>query len=273
MNAPPLKSLAEGSVKASETRPALDLNIELGADGRSRLAARHVSFPWSLGRGYPGAPGDPVMMIPQVAGAGLLAGDHVTQRIKVARGAALHLVSAGAMLTYGTPGAAPSISDWQVNIDTGASAFLISEPYVLFNDAALSLNQSITLAANATLIGCEGIVLALPSSRSRWQTETIIRRPDGSIVFIDRQKACTDALFRHSELATAWTAFGTVMVLAPSHKVPRMEIEQHAGSLAKDVWIAVSPTRDDSGICARIAAKDGQHLRAAMHGIVTAAIR
>lgn len=272
MNGPPLKNLAARSTPVPGHRPALDLEIELGADGRSRLAARQVSFPWSLGRGYPGPPGDPVKLIPQVAGAGLLAGDHVTQRIKVARDAALHLVSAGAMLTYGTPGAAPSISDWQIDLDDGASAFLVSEPYVLLNDAALTLNQSITVAANATLIGCEGIVLAQPSNRSRWQTETIVRRPDGSIVFIDRQLAGTDALSRQSELARAWSAFGTVMVLAPPDKISIQAIVQHAESLASDVWIAVSITRDNSGICARIAAKNGQHLRDVMHSVVAAAI-
>lgn len=270
MNAPALNSTAGGRSDPSRDRPALDLAIELGKDDRSRIAARHVSFPWSLGRGYPGPPGDPVLLIPQVAGAGLLAGDQVTQRIRVAGGAALHMVSAGAMLTYGTPGAAPSISDWQIDLDTGASAFLVSEPYVLFDDAALSLNQSITLPEDATLIGCEGIVLAQPCNRSRWQTETVVRRPDGSIVFIDRQKAGTDALFRHSGLATAWSAFGTVIVLAPPHKVARLAIEQHAESFTKFVWVAVSPTRNNSGICARIAAKTGQHLRAVMRSIVTA---
>ena len=44
------------------------------------------------------------MVIAQMAGAGLLADDQVSQRILVSKDAALHLVSAGAMLTYGLPG-------------------------------------------------------------------------------------------------------------------------------------------------------------------------
>lgn len=262
MNAPPLHH---------GTAPALDLTIARGADGRSRLAVRHVSFPWSLGRGYSGGADDPVMLIPQVAGAGLLAGDHVVQRIHVTPGAALHLASAGAMLTYGTPGGRTSVSDWTVDLDPGARAYLVSEPYVLFDDADLTLRQCFVVAPDATLIGCEGIVCASPGNRSQWHTETIVRRPDGTPVFTDRQTGSRAALSRQAALAGGWIAFGTVLVLTPKPQRALEDIGAIAAEAREGLWIGISPTRANSGVCARIAARDGQRLRAAMTDLVVAA--
>lgn len=263
MNAPPLPA---GCPKTG--RCALDLTVCVGADGRSRLAARDVSFPWSLGRGYSSGPNDPVMLIPQVAGAGLLAGDHVRQRICVGSNAALYLASAGAMLTYGTHGGGHSVSDWSVDLDAGARAFLVSEPYVLLDDAKLDLRQTLTVAPDATLIGCEGIVCAKAGNRSQWQTETLVRRPDGTRVFTDRQRASPKLLARQADLPGTWTAFGTVLILTPAPDVHLATIRGALDNAAAGLWIGASPIRANAGACVRIAAKNGQLLRSAMRAIV-----
>lgn len=257
--------------------PVLDLTVSRQPDGRSRLKRRHASFPWSLGRGYPGAPDEPVLLIPQMAGAGLLAGDHLTQHLRVETGAGLHLVSAGAMLVYGAPGGSQSVSEWEVNLSSYAKAFLVSEPYVLFDDADFKLRQVLIVAPDATLIGCEGIVCAEPCNLSRWQTETVVRRPDGTHLFTDRQRVSPETLSRQFELAGAWSAFGTLMILGPQSERQFQETDDHICALITQsgcgVWIASAPTRAGSGTCIRIAAKDGQKLRFVMMKLVSRLMR
>lgn len=247
---------------------ALCLGISVGPDKRSRVTERNVSFPWSVGRGYVGNPGEPVMVIPQMAGAGLLPGDRVRQRIHVGNDAALHLVSAGATLTYGSPGAAHSISDWSVELEAGAQAFLVSEPYVLLDDAQLQIRQALTVSPDATFVGCEGVVCAERSNHSHWQTETVVRRPDGPHLFTDRQRASMNVVQLHADLTGAWSAFGTVLVVSPNSETGLNSIAARIGGASDRVWIGLSPTRSKSGMCLRIAAQDGQTLRSAMMDLV-----
>lgn len=264
MNAPPDMRLAT---------PSLDLTIALGADGASRLAQRRVAYPWSVGRGYPGQPGEPLTVIPQVAGAGLLAGDHVLQRIHVAQDAALHLQSAGAMLTYGTPGGAKCRSDWALDVEAGGRAFVISEPYVLLPDAALMLRQTITIAPGGRVVACEGMVAAPGASTSRWQTETVVQGPDGTPLFRDRQRASAEMLATQARMPGGWTAFGTVLVLTPDVQQVRAVIEETVRSTTSPAAIGVAPLPRGLGVCARIAAPDGQTLRDALFGMSSAAVR
>ena len=265
MNAPPGPTASTGAL-------SLDLTIRLGADGRSRLASRRVSFPWSLGRGYPGPPGAPVTLIPQVAGAGLLAGDLARQRIRVEDGAALHLASAGAMLTHGAPGGRGSISDWAIDLGHGARAVLLSEPYVLFDDADLTLRQTITLPRDASLVSCEGICADLPGRRC-WTSEIVVRRPGGEVLFRDRQRVSRALLARHAALSGAWTSFGTVIALSQDPDDMLRAMTSMADRLDAGAWAGATPTRAGSGVCVRVAAGSGQELRTALQRLARCACR
>ena len=267
MNTPP-----EPGPSTSSGALSMDLAIGLGADGRSRLASRRVSFPWSLGRGYPGPPGSPVTLIPQVAGAGLLAGDRIGQRIRVEDGAALHLESAGAMLTYGTPGGQGSVSDWVIDLGHGARVVLLSEPYVLLDNADLTLRQTITLPRASTLVSCEGVCAASPGHRC-WTSEIVVRRPEGTVLFEDRQQVTGDLLDRLTEMPGSWTSFGTVIVLSEDPDGALAIMTSTADGLDGGTWTGIAPTRAGAGVCARVAAGSGQQLRTALRSLVQAASR
>ncbi len=250
----------------------MDLTIGLGADGRSRLASRRVSFPWSLGRGYPGPPGSPVTLIPQVAGAGLLAGDRIGQRIRVEDGAALHLESAGAMLTYGTPGGLGSVSDWVIDLGHRSRAVLLSEPYVLLDNADLTLRQTITLPRASTLVSCEGVCATSPGQRC-WTAETVVRRPDGTTLFEDRQQVTGELLARLAEMPGTWTSFGTVIVLSEDPDSALAIMTVTADRLDDGIWSGIAPTRAGSGVCVRVATRSGQQLRTALRNLAWSASR
>ena len=239
-------------------RPAaLDLVVTAPAPGANRLERRRVSHPWSLGRGYPG-PDGLLDVIPQVAGAGLLAGEAVTQRLEIGPCAGLRLVSAGAMLVLG--GTAPAHSDWHWHLHPGARAVQTSEAHVLLPGAELRLTTRIDLAPGALYLGFEGVCLAEPAAPVRWRLETTVCGPAGTAFAIDRQGADAAALARLRGLPGAPAAFGTLLLLGP----PSIAQALPCGRLdLPGAFAAAAPLREDLGMIARIACPDGGTLRQA----------
>lgn len=250
MNAGPLAAAA-----------ALDLTVAVGPDGRSRIAARRAAFPWSLGRGYPGPPGAAVEVIPQVAGAGLLAGDAVRQAVRVGPGAALRLTSAGAMLVHGDAEGREARSDWRMEAGPGAVLVVASEPHALLAGAALDLAQTLVIDAGARFAGFEGVCRAGPGGA--WRTRSLVMRPGGEVLFDDRQAAGVDALDRAAALPGGWTAFGTVLALGPDSGAAMEALPEGPLDLGPGVWAAAARLRGGCGVGVRIAAVDGGRLREA----------
>ena len=238
--------------------PALDIAVRREGCGPSRLERRRVAHPWSLGRGYPAAdPAGPLTVIPQVAGAGLLSGDAVAQRVEVGAGAALRLVSAGAMLVHGGGRVARSRWDWR--LEPGARAVQAAEPHVLMPGAALELVTEVVLAPSGLYLGFEGVCRP-GCDPADWSAQTRALRPHGEVLFADRQAADPDDFARLARLPGAPAAFGSLLLLGPK--------EVHAalpeGPLdLPGAWGAVAPLRAGAGRMARIACADGGALRAA----------
>lgn len=244
-------------------RPALDLAIALGRDGRSRIAARSVRFPWSLGRGYAGDRG--VTVIPQVAGAGLLSGDRVSQRIRVERDASLRLVSAGATLVYGGD-AGPAQSEWLVEVQPGACAILGSEPYVLLSGSALQLETTFVVAPGGVLIAAEGIVCDPSGTPVSFRTTSTIRCPERGLLFHDRQAATWDDILRAGALCARPTAFASVICVDSGIERGSVvgAVQDGEVDLGPGVWAGAARLARGTGIGIRIAASSGGLLRAAM---------
>lgn len=245
-------------------RAVLELGVALAEDGRSRLARRRVSYPWSVGRGYPNGdkPGA-VTIIPQMSGAGLIAGDQFEQHVAVDACARLHLVSAGATLVHGASPKRSSRSAWRVAVGPSARVTIASEPYVLMEDAQLELTQTLIVHEDARVVTMEGMVLAPGVTSASWSAETSARRPDGTVLFLDRQVASSSALFRISELPGSCTAFVTILVFAPRALQPsvRQGLADHLADAEPAIWSACCALRGGSGIGVRLAGSNGGRLR------------
>lgn len=239
----------------------LDIAVRPGGDGASRLVRRRVSYPWSLGRGYPRR--GSITIVPQAAGAGLLAGDDFRQRIDVEQGAALRVAPAGATLVHGAMPARTSRSSWEYVVEAGARASIAQEPYVLMEDADLAIRQDLVVDAEAVMIATEAVVLAPGTARARWQLETRVHRPDGTPLVVDRQVATAGGLDRVACLPGGYTAFATVLVLAPPSCLTGLEgeINDRLAGAASGVWGACAPLRAGAGLGVRIAARDGGRAR------------
>jgi len=241
---------------------ALDLTVERGADGRSRLIRKRVAFPWSLGRAFaPISSDDPLLILPQAAGAGLVAGDDVHQAVTLDADTAARLESAGATVVHGGSGSLAR-SHWTFSLSPSSALVVAAEPYVLAPDADLHLTTQIDIAPDAVFIGFEGMCHAVPpdgtASRGSWRTDTRVFRPDGEILLIDRQRAEAGDPARLSALPFAPAAFGTIFVLAPPDRLTELE----TGPIAlPEVYAAATPLRKNAGIGIRIAAPTGGRLR------------
>ena len=247
---------------AAAPPPALDVAVLAEAPGRSRLDRRRVAHPWSLGRGYPGADGL-LSVIPQVAAAGLLGGDGVLQRVEVGQGAGLRLVSAGAMVVHG--GGGPARSRWHWRLGPGARAVQAAEAHVLLPGAALDLDTEIVIDPAAVFLGVEGVCRPGPDPAA-WRAETRVRRPDGTLLLVDRQDADAEALDRLARLPGAPAAFATLLLLGP----PETWGALPAGPLdLPGAWGAAAPLRAGAGMAARLAAPDGGALRRATTALLT----
>jgi len=189
----------------------LDIAVTRGADGASRLVRRRVSYPWSLGRGYPCDDGT-VRVIPQAAGAGLLSNDCFRQQITVTSGASLRIDTAGATLVHGASPSQAGRSSWRYILEGSAKASIASEPYVLMEDSELVLRQDLVIDVNAVLVATETVVLAPGVTRASWKLETTASRPDGTQVFKDVQIATSCSLSRTGCLPKAFNAFSTVLI-------------------------------------------------------------
>jgi len=247
--------------------PALDVGVALGPDGRSRLARRRARWPVSLGRAYPGAPGEPAVLIPQSAGAGLLAGDVLRQRIEVGAGAGLRLVAAGAtpVLAPGAASAAATAaSETSATLGEEALLVLAAEPHVLLPGARLALSLHAVVPESATLLAFDG-VCGSDGPPGPWRAETVLTRPDGETLFEDRQAAGTTALAAAARLPGRWGAYGTVIAVAPPAARAALSeaLPEGAVDLARGAWAAAATLRGGIGVGIRIAARDGGALRAA----------
>ncbi len=247
-------------------RASLDLSIERGANGASRLIRHRVSYPWSLGRGYPNGDDGSVMILPQVAGAGLLAGDWIDQRIRVGMHASLNLASAGATLVHGRHGAQEATSRWTYDLAEGAQVVAAIAPNALLDNAQIRQENFVTIHPTATLVLVDGFVDASTDQSVEWSGTTTVRRPNGDTMMIDRQVAGNTLLSRHSRFPRRWTAFASLLVLVPAEKCSDLLglVRNPSPPANPSEWVGVSKLRQSCGIGLRYATQDGASLRLAI---------
>ncbi|MEM8728995.1 MAG: urease accessory protein UreD [Pseudomonadota bacterium] len=238
---------------------ALDLSVEHG-----RLVRHRVAFPWSLGRPYSDERwSEAIRIIPQVAGAGLLSGDHVRQRLRLGAHARMRLESAGAMqVLSGDRGVARS--DWQFEIGPHAMLVLESEPYALMPTTRLDLRNVIALDPGAILLAAELVCPAVPDKPGEWRSETVVHDLAGCPLLIDRQEMFAQTAARLARLPDHMTAFGTIWIMA-----------QTCSDIVADLpdvpaRVGVTALRAGAGFAIRLGARDGGKLRAASRRLMDA---
>ncbi|MEM9048223.1 MAG: urease accessory protein UreD [Pseudomonadota bacterium] len=245
--------------------PVLDLQLQRGADGLTRIARRRVAWPWSLPRGFRlgdpvGGPNGCLTLIPQAAGAALMPGDTWEQRLALGPGACARLITAGATAVHGSGWAE---TRWHLALGPGAWLALLPDPAVLFAGAGLIQTIEVEMAEAAVLVLADGICLReTHTAPAGVRTQLTVNGPDG-LVFQDRQRAGAESFARLARLPGKPTAFASLtMIGARPGRTGPLDLP--------DVYVSAGVLRGGQGIAARIAARDGGTLTRALHALVAA---
>ncbi|RWA57931.1 urease accessory protein UreD [Mesorhizobium sp.] len=240
--------------------PQLSLDVGTDASGQSRVVRRHVSWPWSLPRGFHlHGPRGPLTVLPQAAAAALLSGDRWRQEISVSRDGQLRLIEAGATLVHAGPHG-PSSLRWQLFVADDCTLALFARPFVLTAGAMLRHEIQLCLSQSGTAIICEGVCLrdTHPDPGISWQSQLTVERPDRSLVLRDAQLADGAGLLRLDRLCRPARAFGSIMVLAPARRLELLRQDLPDGAFGcGGGYAAIGAVRGDTGLALRLVCADG----------------
>jgi urease accessory protein len=268
MRSLPLSSFAFDTGRAAEAHLAAEF-----AGGRTILRRQHVGYPLHVTRGFyldPARP-DLLTLYIQSASGGLYAGDRLKLDVVVGAEAALHLTTQAATVVHDGKDAG-STQQLRITVAKGAFCAILSDPYVLFPNANLSLDTVAVVDEDAVLFLADGIASHDPGRSGRTFRRYVGRqrviRPDGRLLLKDAGRIAGDAL-RNGPLGTM-AATATALLVAARAKWPPvadvMQAVDRCGCIA-----GVSEAPNEAGLVIRILAPDGgmlaRGIEAAFHAV------
>jgi urease accessory protein len=166
-----------------------------------------------------------------------------------------------------------------IKVKDGAFCAVITDPYVLFPGACLSLKSSIEVAADGVLIMAEGFAVHDPLRTygrfDRFSSETLVLRSDGTRLLSEAGEIGGDALGIRFGALGGMAAAATVLVIAPPERCPDLGRFEAAVDASGCIGGATSAP-NCAGVVMRLLAPDGGTLAvgiaAAFHVAAEAAL-
>jgi len=250
------------------------------AGGRTILRRQHVGYPLHVTRAfYLDRPRpDLATLYLQSASGGLYAGDRLKLNLTVGAGAALNLTTQAATVVH--HGRDVGAQQHQaIKVMSGGFCALISDPYVLFPGAALTLKTTAEVADDAVLILADGFAVHDPSragmSFERFATDTRILRPDGTRLLADAGDIAGHDLAARFGALGGMAACATVLIIAPARRCPDLA-ELEAAADRNGCLAGASAAPNNAGVALRLLAGDGgtlaRGIEAAFHVAAAAAL-
>jgi urease accessory protein len=236
------------------------------AGGRSILRRQHIGYPLHITRGFylDRARPDLLTLYLQSASGGLYAGDRINLDIGVGPGAAFHMTTQAATVVHDGRSSG-ALQRQRVRVEAGAFCALISDPYVLFPGADLSLETDAVVADDAVLCLADGFAVHDPRAEARafacFEGRLRVSRPDGRLLLKDL--GTIDGSELHHGALGPMAAAASLLLIAPAHRLPaQSEMEravERSGALA-----GCSLAPNGTGLVVRMLAPDGGALARAM---------
>ena len=247
-------------------REAEALLVAEYAGGRTILRRQYVGYPLHVTRAfYLDRPrSDLATLYLQSASGGLYAGDRLKLDLVVERNAALNLTTqASTVVHHGRGG--ESEQRQVIKVKDGAFCAVVTDPYVLFPGACLSLKSSIEVADDGILILAEGLAVHDPLQEGglfdRFSSETLVLRPDGTRVLCEAGDIGGAAIGVRFGALGGMAAAATVLVIAPPERCPDLAGIQAAADASGCIAGATSAPHA-AGVVMRLLAPDGGTLAA-----------
>lgn len=197
----------------------LSLRFEPGPRGATRLAHNRHEGPLRLIRSLPQPDGrcDAVIVHPP---GGLVGGDALRLELSLAAESRVLCTTPGAQKWYRSPGAG-AVAHTRVEVGAGAALEWLPQPAIVYDGARVEQSIEFALAADARLLGWEGMVLGRAAMGERFGRGRLRQRVslavDGHPAWVEHTDADADDRLFASPLGWGGrTAACTVWALAPA---------------------------------------------------------
>jgi urease accessory protein len=247
--------------KREAGREAEVLLVAEKAGGRTILRRQYVGYPFHITRPFQldRMRPDLATLYLQSTSGGLYAADRLALDLTVGVGAALNLTTQASTVVHDgrEEGARMRHS---ITVQDQAFCAFISDPYILFPGANLHIATTATVAADAILIMAEGFAVHDPHRRggtfTRFSAETIVMRPDGRQMVVDRGGIGGDDLSGNCDALGGMSAACSVLMIAPPDRLADIAaIEAAADQCGCLAGTTAAPNH--AGLAMRLLAPDG----------------
>lgn len=215
----------------------------------------HVTRPFHLDSNRP----DLATFYLQSASGGLYAGDDVSLELTIGTDAALHLTTQASTVVHDGRNQG-SVQSQTIAVHSGGFCAVISDTFILFPNARLSIATSAVVADDAVLIIADGFAVHDPARRNRsfdlFTTATRIHRPNGDILISDRGSITGTELAGSLGPLGGHFASANVLVIAPPDQCADI-VEMEAAANQCGCLAGASLAPNNAGLAMRILALDG----------------
>lgn len=256
-----MQSLPLSSSGFDTGREAEALLVAEYAGGRTILRRQHVGYPLHVTRAfYLDRPrSDLATLYLQSASGGLYAGDRLKLDLVVERNAALNLTTQASTVVHHGRGIA-SEQRQVIKVKNGAFCAVVTDPYVLFPGACLSIKSRVEVAADGVLIMAEGFAVHDPRQDGgrfeRFSSETLVLRPDGTRLLSEAGDIGGDTIGIGFGALGGMAAVATVLVIAPPERCPDLA-RLEAAADASGCIAGATAAPNSAGVAMRLLAPDG----------------
>jgi urease accessory protein len=245
------------------------LEFAVDAEGRTYLASQFANYPHHLTRALyldRAAPHAATVYLQSLSG-GLTQDDRVSVRISTTGGAVAHVTTQAATKVHSME---RGYALQQISLAALGQSHLefVADPTICFPHSRLVAKTDISVAAGASAIVGDSYIWhnprgADPMAFSALTMETMIRRPDGRLLALDRGRLMSaHGLAGNPALLGPYRALGTVFGVG--RKAAAVAVVRTALADFPGVYCGVTHLPAEAGLWLRILAIDGVALRKAM---------
>lgn len=257
--------------------PQLDLSFQYHPRHGTWLDRRRFRWPYTIARGF--REGAALRLIVQTVSGAIQADDLLAQRIELGAGARACVMTQGATPVYRAPAGLTAREQVELVVADGGHLDWRPEPRILFPDARLSQRVALRLPPDASAFVWDGFVQHDPCGAGRpfhrYESLLTVSRPDGALLAADRLDLAGPPLAAGPR--ARYAAHG-LLVLACAWLDAEEAADAATRALADcpGVYAAAAPLPNGAGVAARVAAVDGQRLRAGLalaHDVLARSLR
>ncbi|MGL5167007.1 MAG: urease accessory protein UreD [Afipia sp.] len=256
-----MQSLPLSSSGFDPGREAEALLVAEFAGGRTILRRQHVGYPLHVTRAFylDRERPDLATLYLQSASGGLYAGDRLKLNLVVAANASLNLTTQASTVVHHGRNIG-SVQLQSMKVEDNAFCAIVSDPYVLFPGADLSIKTTAEVATDGVLIMADGFAVHDPHQRGgtfeRFSTNTRILRPDGMRIVSDVGGICGEELSERYGALGGMACAATVVVIAPPDRLAdTASLEAAADRCGCLAGATAAPNQ--AGLAMRLLAPDG----------------